>query len=129
MPRALRLSPLKASATDSRRATLSGPRMADMMFRKEEGMGHMKSSAVWTAVMMAGLAGGWQVAQGQAPAPSQARAAVAPADSAALRAHYEQWRKEFKTWGKWAPVGPDSKGPSTLVTPQKAQSPRKLTRA
>jgi len=99
-----------------------------MMFREEERMGHMKSSAVWSAVMMAGLAGGWQVAQGQAPAPSQTRAAVAPADSAALRAHYEQWRKDFKTWGKWAPVGQDSKGTSTLVTPQKVQSAMKLTR-
>jgi hypothetical protein len=58
----------------------------------------MKSTAVSTAVMMAGLAGGWQVAPGQAPAPSQTRAAVAPADSAALRAQYEQWRKDFKTW-------------------------------
>ena len=34
-------------------------------------MGRMKSTAVWTAVVMAGLAGGWQVAQGQAPASSQ----------------------------------------------------------
>ena len=58
----------------------------------------MKSTAVSTAVMMAGLAGGWQVAQGQAPAPSQTRAALAPADTAALRAQYEQWRKDFKTW-------------------------------
>ncbi len=88
----------------------------------------MKSTAVSTAVMMAGLAGGWQVARGQAPVPSQTRAAVAPADSAALRAQYEQWRKDFKTWGKWAPVGQDSKGTSTLITPQKVQSAMKLTR-
>ena len=32
----------------------------------------------------------------QAPAP--------PADTAALRAQYEQWRKDFKTWGRWAPM-------------------------
>src|SRR6476620_4260666 len=91
-------------------------------------MGRMKSIAVWTVVMMAGLAGGWQVVQGQAPTSSQAPAAVAPADTAALRAQYEQWRNDFKTWGKWAPVGQDSKGTSTLITPQKVQSALKLAK-
>jgi len=100
-----------------------------MMVRQEEAMGPMKSTAVWTAVMMAGLiAGGWQVTQGQAPASSQTSAAVAPADTVALRAQYEQWRKDFKTWGKWAPVGQDSKGTSTLITPQKVQSALKLAK-
>jgi kynurenine formamidase len=99
------------------------------MFRKEEGMGRMKSTAGWTVVVvMAGVAVGWQVAQGQAPASSQTPAAVAPADTAALRAQYEQWRKDFKTWGKWAPVGQDSKGTSTLITPQKVQSAMKLAK-
>ena len=91
-------------------------------------MGQMKSTAVWTALMIAGLAGGWQAAQGQAPASSQTPAPVAPADTAALRAQYEQWRKDFKTWGKWAPVGQDSRGTSTLITPQKVQSALKLAK-
>src|SRR5262245_48121814 len=90
-------------------------------------MGHLKSNAMWIAAVIAGLAGGPPVAQGQALA-SQAPAAVAPADTAALRAQYEQWRKDFKTWGKWAPVGQDSRGTSTLITPQKVQSALKLAK-
>ena len=42
-------------------------------------------------------------AQGQ-PAPASP-APAAPPDTAALRAQYERWRTEFKTWGKWAPIG------------------------
>src|SRR6187397_291681 len=57
-----------------------------MMVRQEEGMRRMKSTAVWTAMVMAGLAGGWQVTQAQAPASSQTPAAAAPADTVALRA-------------------------------------------
>ena len=42
---------------------------------------------------------------------------MAPPDTAALRTQYEQWRTEFKTWGRWAPVGQESKGTTNLITP------------
>ncbi|MBM3820815.1 MAG: cyclase family protein, partial [Acidimicrobiia bacterium] len=48
---------------------------------------------------------------------------------AALRAQYEQWRKDFKTWGRWAPVGEDSRGTSSLITPQKVASALRLARS
>ncbi len=92
-------------------------------------MGRLKSIAVCAGLVLAGLAGGFRLAaQGQAAAAPQAPAAVAPADTAALRAQYEQWRKEFKTWGKWAPVGQETKGTSSLITPQKVQSAMKLVK-
>src|SRR6185436_9458294 len=53
----------------------------------------------------------------------------APPETAALRAQYEQWRKEFKTWGKWAPEGQESKGTTTLITPQKVQSALRLAKS
>src|SRR6266576_3280472 len=65
-------------------------------------------------------------AQGQ-PAPASP-APVAPADTAALRAQYESWRTDFKTWGKWAPVGQESKGTTSLITPEKVASALKLVR-
>src|ERR1700746_3657380 len=49
----------------------------------------------------------------QPPAPA------APFDTASLRAQYEQWRTQFKTWGRWAPVGQESRGTSHLITPEK----------
>src|SRR5215216_4960752 len=65
----------------------------------------------------------------QTPAPQQqAPAGPPPPDTAALRQQYEQWRTEFKTWGKWAPVGQESKGTTTLITPQKIQSAMKLVK-
>ena len=45
-----------------------------------------------------------------------------------LRQQYEQWRKDFKTWGKWAPVGQESKGTTALITPDKVQSAMKLVK-
>src|SRR6266513_1974162 len=65
-------------------------------------------------------------AQGQ-PAPA-APAPVAPADTAALRAQYERWRTEFKTWGRWAPLGQESKGTTSLITPEKVASAMRLAR-
>jgi hypothetical protein len=56
----------------------------------------------------------------QAPAP--------PPDTAALRAQYERWRTEFKTWGKWAPIGQESRGATNLITPQKVASALRLVR-
>ena len=58
----------------------------------------------------------------QAPAPA------APPDTAALRAQDERWRTEFKTWGKWAPIGQESRGATNLITPQKVASALRLVR-
>jgi len=56
----------------------------------------------------------------QAPSP--------PPDTAALRAQYERWRTEFKTWGKWAPIGQESRGATNLITSQKVASALRLVR-
>jgi kynurenine formamidase len=42
------------------------------------------------------------------------------ADTAELRALYEQWREEFRTWGRWGQG--DNKGASNLITPEKVRS-------
>src|SRR5436190_13511701 len=77
---------------------------------------------------MAGVVGGIVLrAQGQT-APAQAPAPVAPPDTAALRTQYEQWRTEFKTWGRWAPVGQESKGTTNLITPEKVASAMRLAK-
>jgi kynurenine formamidase len=78
----------------------------------------LKSIAMSLALVLAGVAGGFQL-RAQAPA--------APADTAALRSQYERWRQEFKTWGKWG--SDDNKGASNLITPQKVQSAVKLVRS
>ena len=76
---------------------------------------------------LAGMAGGFQLrAQGQAGAAVQTPAPAAPADTAALRAQYERWRQDFKTWGKWG--AGDNKGASNLITPQKVLSATRLVR-
>jgi kynurenine formamidase len=84
----------------------------------------LKAIAICAGVLLACLAGGLRItAQGQgaaAPAP--------PPDTAALRQQYEQWRKDFKTWGKWAPVGQESKGTTALITPEKTASALKLVK-
>src|SRR4029453_8326745 len=49
-------------------------------------------------------------------------------DTAALRAQYERWRTELKTWGTWAPIGQESKGATALITPQKVTSALRLAR-
>ena len=87
----------------------------------------LTSIAFCIGLVLAGIAGGFQLqAQGQAGAPAQPPAPAAPADTAKLRAQYEQWRKEFKTWGKWGPD--DNKGASNLITPQKVLEATKLVR-
>ena len=88
---------------------------------------HLASVTVCAGLVIAGLIGGIAMqAQGQtAPA---APAPVAPPDTAALRAQYEQWRTEFKTWGKWAPVGQESKGTTNLITPEKVASAMRLAK-
>ena len=72
-------------------------------------------------LILIGVAGGLHLrAQGQAAARP------APPDTAELRANYERWRSEFKTWGKWGPD--DNKGTSNLITPQKVLSAMKLVK-
>src|SRR6185503_17607354 len=68
-------------------------------------------------------------ARGQGAPAAQAPAGPPPPDTAAMRQQYEQWRKDFKTWGKWAPVGQESKGTTSLITPEKVQSALKLARS
>src|SRR6266699_1319168 len=87
----------------------------------------LTSVAIGAGLVVAGLVGELELrTQGQtAPA---AQAPVAPSDTAALRAQYEKWRTEFKTWGKWAPLGQESKGTTSLITPQKVASALKLVR-
>ena len=52
-------------------------------------------------------------------AHSQNTAVDAPEDTAELRAQYEQWREEYKTWGRWGQG--DNKGASNLITPEKVR--------
>jgi kynurenine formamidase len=86
----------------------------------------VKSIALGAALVLAGVAGGFHLsAQAPAPAP-QVPVPAPPADTAALRAQYEQWRKEFKTWGKWGPD--DNKGTSNLITARKVMDAARLVR-
>src|SRR5262245_23169925 len=101
----------------------------------EDSMRPLKAIAVCAGVLLAGLTGGFALAVhgqaapgGQAAPAGQAPAAVAPPDTAAMRAQYEQWRKEFKTWGKFAPVGQESSGTASLITPQKVMNAMKLVK-
>src|SRR6185369_9616647 len=89
------------------------------------------ASAIVTGLLAAAVVGGFQLAvHGQAaPAPQAQPAGPPPPDTAAMRQQYEQWRKDFKTWGKWAPVGQESKGTTSLITPEKVQSALKLARS
>ena len=97
-------------------------------------MRRLSAIVVCTGGLVAGVAGGFQLAvHGQAAPAAQAPAAQPagppPPDTAALRQQYEQWRKDFKTWGKWAPVGQESKGTTSLITPEKVQSALKLVKS
>ena len=74
----------------------------------------VKAVSLSLGLLAAGAAGGFQLAA-QAPAPAQMPAAAAR-DEAAMRAAYDRWRTEFKTWGKWG--ADDNKGASNLITPQ-----------
>jgi hypothetical protein len=89
---------------------------------------HLASVTVCAGLVAAGLAGGIARTQAQAAPPEQAPAPAAPPDTAALRAQYEKWRTEFKTWGNWAPVGQESKGTTSLITPEKVASALKLVK-
>src|SRR5712691_474476 len=95
-------------------------------------MRRLNAIAVCTGLLLAGI-GGFQLAvHGQAAPAAQAPAAQPagppPPDTSALRQQYEQWRKDFKTWGKWAPIGQESKGTTALITSEKVQSAMKLVK-
>src|SRR4051812_21517525 len=97
-----------------------------MLHRGEKRMrNRLLSFAVLGGLAAAGLTAG-VVLHGESKAAQAAPAA--PADTAALRAQYEQWRTQFKTWGKWAPVGQESRGTSTLITPEKTAAALRLVR-
>src|SRR5437868_12336461 len=90
---------------------------------------HLTSVAVCAAIATAGVIGA--VALKSESRAAQAAAAAQPApppDTAALRAQYEKWRTEFKTWGKWAPLGQESKGTTNLITPEKVASAMRLAK-
>src|SRR6267142_1479864 len=90
---------------------------------------HLTSVAACAGLVVAGLVGGLELrTQSQAAAAPAAQTPAAPADTAALRAQYEKWRTEFKTWGKWAPLGQESKGTTSLITPEKVASAMKLAK-
>ena len=87
----------------------------------------VKAASLGLGLLLLGMVGGFELrAQGGA-APPQGFTPVAPADTAAMRANYERWRTEFKTWNRWG-TG-DSKGASTLITPQKVLSAIKLVKS
>src|SRR6267154_272642 len=79
---------------------------------------YVKSAAVCLGFVAAGMGGGFQL-RAQAPA--------APADTAAMRANYDRWRTEYKTWNRWG--AEDNKGTSNLITPQKVLSAIKLVKS
>src|SRR5437870_12752107 len=87
----------------------------------------LKFAGLCIGLLLFGAVCGFQLrGQAQAGAAPQASAPPAPADTAAMRANYERWRTEFKTWGKWGTD--DNKGTSNLITPQKIMSAMKLVK-
>jgi kynurenine formamidase len=84
------------------------------------------SVTVCAGLITAGLLGAIEMRTLGQTAPGAQPAA--PPDTAALRAQYEQWRTELKTWGKWAPVGQESKGTTSLITAQKVASAMALAK-
>ena len=92
-------------------------------------MGHyLKPVALCMGFALAGMTGGFHLQAGSQAEPAQPAAElVAPADTAELRAQYEQWRQDFKTWGRWGQG--DNKGASNLITPEKVLSATSLVQS
>src|SRR5271169_6349976 len=96
--------------------------MEDTMARR------LKLACLGIGLIVVGMVGGFQLrAQGRAGAAAQGAVPVAPADTTVMRANYERWRTEFKTWGKWG--AEDNKGTSNLITPQKVLRAIKLVKS
>ena len=66
------------------------------------------SVAMGAGLVVAGLIGARMGAWGQAAPGAQAPVLPPPLDTALLRSEYDQWRTQFKTWGRWAPLGQES---------------------
>src|SRR5713101_7744072 len=87
----------------------------------------VKVAGLCIGLVSIGVVGGFELrGQGQA-ATARVSAPPPPADTAAMRANYERWRTEFKTWGKWGPD--DNKGTSNFITAQKVMSAMKLVKS
>src|SRR5215470_12522618 len=85
------------------------------------------SLTVGAGLVMAGLVGAVDMRAHAQNTPA-ALSPAAPPDTAALRAQYEKWRTDFKTWGRWAPVGQESTGTTNLITPEKVASAMRLAK-
>jgi len=66
---------------------------------EEEDMRRLHIIAICIGLSLVALAAQAPAPQ-QAPAAQQAPAGPPPPDTAMMRQQYEQWRKDFKTWGK-----------------------------
>jgi kynurenine formamidase len=87
-----------------------------------------RSACLSIGLVAIGIAAGFELrAQSQASAGQPPAAQPAPADTAALRASYDRWRTEFKTWNRWG--AGDTKGTSNLITPSKVQSAIRLVKS
>jgi kynurenine formamidase len=83
--------------------------------------------ALYIGFVIAGMNGGLHLeAQSQEISAQPPSDPAVPADTEELRGHYEQWRQEFKTWGRWGPG--DNKGASNLITPEKVLNAISLVR-
>jgi kynurenine formamidase len=95
--------------------------------RQEGGMwSDIKTVCLGVGLVVVGMVGGFHLRAQAPPGAAQGAAAQAPPDTAALRANYERWRMEFKTWNRWG--ADDNKGTSNLITPQKVLSAIKLVK-
>src|SRR5438270_13860913 len=76
------------------------PRLRTLNAVEDRMRNHLASVTMCAGLVVAGLVGGLELrTQGRAAqAAPAAQAPVAPPDAAALRAQYERWRTEFKTW-------------------------------
>jgi kynurenine formamidase len=84
-------------------------------------------SGLGFGLVLIGMVGGYRLgAQGRAAAGSQEPAPAAPSDTAAMRAGYDRWRTDYKTWKRWG--DDDSRGTSNLITPQKVLNAIRLVR-
>jgi len=86
----------------------------------------LTSVAVCTALAAVALLAGLELRTPSIAAPAATPAP--PPDTAALRAQYEKWRTDFKTWGKFAPVGQETSGTTRLITPEKVAAAQKLVK-
>ena len=99
-------------------------------FSERSGGSHAKSSGISRRVCRPGRGRPGRRHRDARAGPDRRprRRRLAPMDTAVLRAQYDQWRTQFKTWGKWAPLGQESKGTTNLITPEKVASAMRLAK-